>query len=173
MGLVHEFQAAWNQFSIYYLLSKTVYCLTVLWNWTLTSLLLLLLQFFRLHGKSNQKSCHIWGIHCTVSHPRPNKLQQHVLFDSVGLRTALVNWSCFSGSGPNFIALLNGKQICVLNCSRKICLSLSVFHRLAEKLDGHIGVYRGYALWRHLFLCGKHQKVSMPFRVLTVSSTMK
>ena len=36
--------------------------------------------------------------------------------------------------GPNFIALLTSKQIFVLNYSRKICLSIRVFHRLARKL---------------------------------------
>ena len=43
-----------------------------------------------------------------------------------------------TSSGPNFIALLNGKQICVLTVAEKICVSLSVFHRLAEKLGDHI-----------------------------------
>ena len=35
--------------------------------------------------------------------------------------------------GANFIVLENGKQIFVLT-SRNICLSVSVFHRLARKL---------------------------------------
>ena len=42
-----------------------------------------------------------------------------------------------SCTGPNFIALLNAKQICVLTVAEKNCLSLSVFHKLAEKLGGH------------------------------------
>ena len=41
-------------------------------------------------------------------------------------------------SGPNFIALLDGKQIYVLTVAKQNCSSLSVFHRLAEKLGGHI-----------------------------------
>ena len=36
------------------------------------------------------------------------------------------------------MALLNGKQIFVLTVAEKIALGASVFHRLAEKLGGHI-----------------------------------
>ena len=46
----------------------------------------------------------------------------------------LILWGSFAATGPNFIALLTGKQIFVLTAAcRKHCLSISAFHRLTRK----------------------------------------
>ena len=60
---------------------------------------------------------------------------------------------CKLNSGPNFRALLTGKQIFVLTIAEQNCLSIRVFHRLEisekENSERRMRVHSGFVLFRH------------------------
>ncbi len=88
----------------------------------------------------------------------------------IGLEIHVTGTFTHLTSGANFIVPLNSKQILVLTINRKICLSISVFHRLARKLGGQLTVDRGFALLSNLFSYSNTERLAYLFLCIRLAA---